>query len=435
MLLGGDSARDYTRDGCEDRETFIAVGCQTGKVLVYNVLGLLVYEVSMDGLVVSLEWIGDMTGPSTLPTRKSSLPTRIEEENKPILKSILDHEELTSSDDSEADHGTVKRKPLPDPFVLRSPLRFDGGRDLFSTDPPASFLRRTRSGIPRPSFSSPDSNPAPARRKSFLRPRIVTETFKNHSTTPVPPRSLPLPPLSPTTTSVQEVLKKTDSRQVFDVFFADALRARRSRSPSATSQYSRSSGSSDIWSAPPVTKKESGRSNPVGHKYASGAERHLQPFEIMNEGRGSPPSPNFSRPLRKVREDGEEGILDEKVSLPKTNFVQSDSADRELAVSEGAVTSIPQVKRSFSFESGVYPLEKKCEESFCKQERRRGDNDSETEREEPDDQRGHGMTVRSASGSEARELIREHRKLRREMALLREEFRAFREGFEKEKMR
>lgn len=51
----------------------IAVGTQAGKVLVYNVLGLLVHEIVVDMPVRALEWVGDMSAPSTLLTRRSCL--------------------------------------------------------------------------------------------------------------------------------------------------------------------------------------------------------------------------------------------------------------------------------------------------------------------------------------------------------------------------
>ena len=72
VLISGDSACDDTGGAYEGREIFIAVGCQTGKVLVYNVLGLLVYEITMEASVVALDWVGDMKGTSVLSSRKGS---------------------------------------------------------------------------------------------------------------------------------------------------------------------------------------------------------------------------------------------------------------------------------------------------------------------------------------------------------------------------
>ncbi|KAF2202517.1 WD40 repeat-like protein, partial [Delitschia confertaspora ATCC 74209] len=55
-------------------ETLIAIGIQTGKVLIFNILGLLVHEVVLDFPVIGVEWVGDMSAPCPLPRRASMSP-------------------------------------------------------------------------------------------------------------------------------------------------------------------------------------------------------------------------------------------------------------------------------------------------------------------------------------------------------------------------
>lgn len=72
VLSRGDAA-DEVETFFEGLETLIAVGIQAGKVLVYNLLGLLIHEIVMDRPVLAVEWVGDMTAPSVLLARESPL--------------------------------------------------------------------------------------------------------------------------------------------------------------------------------------------------------------------------------------------------------------------------------------------------------------------------------------------------------------------------
>jgi hypothetical protein len=51
-------------------EVLIAVGTQAGKVMIFNVLGLLVHEVDMHASIVALECVGDLLTLSVLPNRR-----------------------------------------------------------------------------------------------------------------------------------------------------------------------------------------------------------------------------------------------------------------------------------------------------------------------------------------------------------------------------
>ncbi|KAL1611956.1 hypothetical protein SLS60_000179 [Paraconiothyrium brasiliense] len=87
-LLGGGSTREDSDGKYEGTEIFIAIGCQTGNVIVFNMIGLLVYKVEMGLPIVALDWKSDMSTPSVLPNQNRSLSTCFEdrEEDYPVLK-------------------------------------------------------------------------------------------------------------------------------------------------------------------------------------------------------------------------------------------------------------------------------------------------------------------------------------------------------------
>lgn len=436
MLFSGDSAQDKPDGRYECLETFIAVGCQSGKVSVYNVLGLLIYEIYVGASVVALEWVGDMTGPSVLPSCKRLLSTCVEEEeDPPMLKFSSRRYESLSNE--EPDSGTIKKKAVPTKRSdARSPIRFDGGKDLFSPDIQDPCLNQENSEI----IYSPAK---PARQRSFLRPRIVTETFQDPSAPCAPRKIISMTPKGPNMASIQEALKKTDSRHVFDVFFSDALRMTRSVSPSASSVYSQSSCSSDIWMTPPTNQKPTGRSNPVGYKYPSSFQSPGQTPRPKMRSRHSPPSPNFSRPLRRMLSKEIPSPPSRKVSFVGFNHPPDDGQDQSTALKgedgleERTPLPAPPEKhagRDFSFEVGLHEQEKKCEREFRAQENEKvemevGNEIGWLDERNPNLARGARKRKVASVGMSVDEceLRLEHRRLRQEMAMLREEFRALRE--------
>ncbi|KAF2641745.1 hypothetical protein P280DRAFT_424235, partial [Massarina eburnea CBS 473.64] len=177
VLIGGDSTHD--EPVYRGRETFIAVGTQAGRVMVFNVLGLLVHEVEMNASIVALEWIGDLSAPSVLHNRRNSMPPLFFTERAPsVLDALLDKSNSSSEDEED---GTVKRTRSPTRHVVpRSPIRLDGVRDLFSPEL-QDHLRMIRkpSDVSNGSPLQIDRTRNPVRRKSFRRPRLATETFKS----------------------------------------------------------------------------------------------------------------------------------------------------------------------------------------------------------------------------------------------------------------
>lgn len=72
VLFCDDTASD-PETAYKGFEKLIAVGMQAGKVSIYNMLWLLMHEIVTDKPIRSVQWIGDMSAPVTLPQRKSLL--------------------------------------------------------------------------------------------------------------------------------------------------------------------------------------------------------------------------------------------------------------------------------------------------------------------------------------------------------------------------
>ncbi|KAF2110260.1 hypothetical protein BDV96DRAFT_650908 [Lophiotrema nucula] len=152
VVIGGDAGGDDEARLYEGLETLVAVGTQAGKVLVFNVLGLLVQEVIIDLPVIGVEWVGDMNEPSQLRSRRTTPTSPL----RPVADNLLREFELAQQEED----GTVRRSPR------------------ISSDKPLDWL-------PRAPTDMLSQTPQPAKwtmkspRKSFPRPRIVTETFKS----------------------------------------------------------------------------------------------------------------------------------------------------------------------------------------------------------------------------------------------------------------
>lgn len=84
-MFQGDAAGDHETT-YEGFETLVAVGTQAGKVLIYDVLGLLIHEIVMNKPVRAVEWVGDMSAPSILPTMESPLSPQ----PGPVIKKLME---------------------------------------------------------------------------------------------------------------------------------------------------------------------------------------------------------------------------------------------------------------------------------------------------------------------------------------------------------
>jgi hypothetical protein len=175
VILSGDGHGDEEAT-CEGAEILIAVGTQTGKAFVFDILGLLVREVSVDAPIIAIEWVGDMSAPSVLPSRRASsilspTPFSPVASSQPILEILMDEYEQAAQDDDET--GTILKSERAAEYISKdSPVPIGQTRDLFSS----TGSKRRLSLCPPPLVDS--SSPRRKRsRKSHTRPRIVTETF------------------------------------------------------------------------------------------------------------------------------------------------------------------------------------------------------------------------------------------------------------------
>jgi hypothetical protein len=141
---------------------------------VFNKLGLLIHEIVMAVPIIGIEWVGDMSAPVALPNRVPSLSP----EPRSAMK-LLDED---SEELAREELGTVHISPHK---RAANRYQISDAPDLFSGNNP----RRTSiQPLRRPSDisnGSPVQTERPhehPRRKSLIRPRIATETFKSPTT-------------------------------------------------------------------------------------------------------------------------------------------------------------------------------------------------------------------------------------------------------------
>ena len=262
VLLSGDAAED-TGQVYEGTETFIAIGTQAGKVLVFNILGLLIHEIGMNVPVIALEWVGDMSASSILPNRASSLSP----EPRPVADQLV--EEVHAS--SEEDTGTVKKTATPNKHAVKqNPIPVQQPRDHFSEDCPKRL-----SGVPSRELSDmPIGSPLRVertrvrpRKKSLIRPRIATETFQSPSelSSPIPASSSVTPPSVNSNPLVQEARRWPQVHKAPNA--PPASRARRLSAPQTSVNSSEDSEYPEPEWTPPSTRQDKGKAR----------QRHVSP--------------------------------------------------------------------------------------------------------------------------------------------------------------
>lgn len=431
VFLGCDATQD-ANESSPGGKVYIAVGCDTGCVFVYDGIGLMLFKVTMDAPVVTLDWLEETSTPPVFPRRKDSLSAfsgNEEEGERAVPVNVFTHYECSASE-AEEESGTVKRTSFSSERPgARNFIRFDGGRDLFSPGPESSSLNRRKSEI---FFRSPAEHEAALEpvRRSFLRPRIATETFKDPYNSSSPRRSGLKAPTSSTAGAVHEALRTTDSRQLFDVFFSDPLRASPTRSPSPPASVCSTSTGSETWMTPPTTQKlNSG--DPIDRCRISSSPRPAKlPRSVLKSLDLSPASPTGSTSLSSV--------VPPKQSLPpfrKVSFVDEivdQKVDRrKVSLAERSPFPAPpgqHEKRDASFEIRSNIRENEIEENSTT--RKRSWTQDEIGRlEKPKRERSQRAFRRSQDRSfaaSALELRKEHQILRQEISLMREELRALR---------
>lgn len=143
--------------------------------MVFNVLGLLVHDIAMEAPIVHVQWVGDMSAPSVLPRRLSSLWP------DPGL-AVGDDRGGEATLRADEEEGTIRKTDRP--WKDRgNALPFVKTRTLFSAETGRGGpSRRPSDGI----LGSPSAMESPRERgqerprtKTLIRPRIVTETFRS----------------------------------------------------------------------------------------------------------------------------------------------------------------------------------------------------------------------------------------------------------------
>jgi hypothetical protein len=129
----------------EPANTLIAVGTQVGKVLIFDILGLLIHEIAMDVAVRSVEWVGDMSAPPVLPARSSSSP-----ESNPVINALI---EEIGDIESLIQYLDAERDKTHDQTNEQTPMSIPGASAL--KDDPAKPL--TPAAISSPAASQADS--------------------------------------------------------------------------------------------------------------------------------------------------------------------------------------------------------------------------------------------------------------------------------------
>lgn len=400
---------------------FIAVGCRSGKVFVFDVLGLLIYKVEKTMPIVALDWINELNATAfPRPRRSHSSSGEKQKRDCPVPEpAISQYEALSSSDEAGEASETVRRTSHPHSPGSRTPIRFDGGRDLFSLEQGAPRIPRASSEFPNDTPLNPQEALEPCTRRSFLRPRLATETFEDPFKAPIPPPAVKAALLSPGPVALEDIFREKKARHVFDVFFADALRVSPSRSVSSASVQSRSS-ETGIFSKSPKNQKRTEKDTAVSYDYAC-TNRKVQPSRSRSKRRrssailGSSPSPPFRRGL-----------------LPDPDFLKHDSYRKSANLNIGLAERSryfplhnQQRRTDINFEPMPHTAEPEREvDSF---EVKRGHTPNHRKigynlKESP--LSGNGKSGTSSTNDD---LKHEHRRLMHEVVLLRKEFRRLRQ--------
>ncbi|KAH4952267.1 hypothetical protein HBI38_000980 [Parastagonospora nodorum] len=197
VLFGGDAAEEND-EIYEGLQTLIAIGTESGKVFIFNCLGLLVHDIAMEQPIIALEWVGDMSAPSLLPNHISSMSP----EPQPVVDTtIVDIEES-----SDEELGTMRRNLPVSGNAIPALNNISAGPDLFSADHMSAQPSRRPSAISAGSPFRTRCTRHQAQRKFMNRPRIVTDTFQSPLTSSNRPSdlilaatsALPTPPLRET---------------------------------------------------------------------------------------------------------------------------------------------------------------------------------------------------------------------------------------------
>ncbi|KAF2751904.1 hypothetical protein M011DRAFT_498324 [Sporormia fimetaria CBS 119925] len=185
-LFEGRNVMDTDRTQYRTRRQLIALSTRTGDVLIYDMLGLLVHEISAGAPIVALENVSNAKPlpPLLPPPRGSSLRGSLDIHRiRGCYMPRMDGEDGENS-------GTVRmtRSPAMHPTRSASNIFRAAASNLFAMHSRRAANRSSPRPPTRRDFADSDdgSTKSPtkhAREKSYPRPRIATETFRQPSTT------------------------------------------------------------------------------------------------------------------------------------------------------------------------------------------------------------------------------------------------------------
>ncbi|KAF2621299.1 hypothetical protein BU25DRAFT_483102 [Macroventuria anomochaeta] len=310
----GDAA-DEQETAYEGVETLVAVGTQAGKVLVFNVLGLMLHEIVMNVPITSVEWIGDMSAPSVLPVRNTPLSP----EPGPVIKALM---EVVGEIEIDQSQRTVEEKrPSEQPDDLHHRVSIERPTVSFSDKAQERTPDRSAGRLPNVSQASssgsrwmgqwPRTNISARSQIETTKPGSLStssQPFSNKNSTGRPGNS---------NISIREARRWP---QIKHIPVVASLRARRARVSKPSSHSSRRLGSSDQdFFTPPSTRHPSTREDKGKGKTAK--SMHNQGAFVVSEKR--------HKPLR--ISSGDSSSLSE--------HVQSNKRDRQVARSTGRLDS------------------------------------------------------------------------------------------------
>lgn len=343
VLLSGDATEDVG-EVYEGVETLIAIGTQAGKVLIFNVLGLLIHEIAMGVSVTAVEWVGDMTAPSALPIRASSpspeyrpvadivvaeQPTSSDEGTGPVKKIVLAHKQA------------VPRKPIP---VRKSPDLFsDEAREAGSKIP----SRRSSDVLRGSPLRVERARERPAK-KTLVRPRISTGTFDS----PPSPSSSNVPDAKVIQSFIRADPPVQESRRWPQLHPAPSvptpLRAQhfsashRSASSSPETEFS---DEDQKWFTPPSTRRCKGKAPRRDLSPESSLTAPtLASIRPMPSAKTSPtaldtPSRNYSRPISRIMKESSGKHQEAMMEGSKGSVIVPKVAQRRVTILEPKLSS------------------------------------------------------------------------------------------------
>ena len=350
--MSGDAAEDV-REVYEGVETLIAIGTQAGKVLIFNILGLLIHEIALGVSVTAVEWVGDMTAPSLLPIRGSSLSP----EPHPVVD-IIEAEQPTSSDEGT---GTVKKvasshkqavtsRPIP----IRPPL------DLFSDEPrePKSRVpsRRTSDVLRGSPLRVERARERPVK-KALVRPRVSIETFES----PPRPSASGVPDTKVAHSFFRADPSIHESRRWPQVHPAPSLSTPMRAQACSASQRSASSfqesefsDEDQEWFTPPSTRRCKGKvprrdlspdSSPTAPTLAS-----IRPIPFIKTSPTAfdTPNRNYSRPISRKMKERSGTHQEAMVEGSRSSVIVPKAAGRHVTVLD------PELSSPFDSPSSLY---------------------------------------------------------------------------------